>query len=184
MIKMLWIFVLSTPFLLCLPGAAPDAEDPASLTAIETAFSSCIASLDATPRYAPLAIHGFLAPPSRYSRAQLSDPAFATAAEARLVADFEQAEVPCEVDFRINLENVDATLSDLASQSRQLTDVNELLLIDDKENWGEFSTYRAQIDMSLQQASAAALAAMSGANAHNTGQIAGLDQIASGPVQP
>jgi len=169
MIKILWMFVLGTLFLLCLPGAAPDAEDPASLTAIETAFSACVAALYVAPHYAPLAVHGFLAPPSQYDHAQLTDPEFATAAEARLVADFQAAEGGCEVNLRIDLMNVDATLSDLVSQRRQLTDVNELLLIDGKENWGAFSTTRAQIDMNIRQASAAARAEM-------TGQIAGLDQ--------
>lgn len=181
---MLWIFVLGALFLLCLPGPAADAEDPASLTGIEAAFSSCVAAIDATPRFAPLAAQGFLAPPSRYARAQLTDPGFASPAEARLVADFEQAESPCEVAFRIDLENVDATLSDIASQSRQLTDVNDLLLIDGKENWGEFSTYRVQIDTSLRQASNAAIAAMSGPKADSTGQIAGLDPINFGAAQP
>ncbi len=166
---MLWNFVLGTLFLLCLPGAAPDAEDPASLTAIETAFSACVAALYVAPHYAPLAVHGFLAPPSQYDHAQLTDPEFATAAEARLVADFQAAEGGCEVNLRVDLMNVDATLSDLVSQRRQLTDVNELLLIDGKENWGAFSTTRAQIDMNIRQASAAARAEM-------TGQIAGLDQ--------
>ncbi len=145
-------------FLLCLPGLNAGAENPASLNGIEIAFSSCIAMLDASPHYAPLAVHGFLAPPSLYSRAQLTDPEMATPAEARLVADFQQAEGHCEVKRRIDLMNVSATLSDLASQGRQLTDVNELLLIDGKENWGEFSSYRAQLDTSLRQASAAAIA--------------------------
>ncbi len=166
---MLWIFVLGTLFLLCLPGAAPDAEDPASLKAIETAFSACVAALYVAPRYAPLAVHGFLAPPSQYSHAQLTDPEFATAAEARLVADFQAAEGGCEVNLRIDLMNVDATLSDLASQSRQLADVNELLLIDRKENWGAFSTTRARIDTNMRQASAVVLAEMAG-------QTAGLGQ--------
>jgi len=177
MIKLLWIFVLSDLFLLCLPGNAPDAEEPASLTAIETAFSSCVASLDAAPHYAPLAVHGFLAPPSRYSPAQLTDPGYATPAEARLVADFQAADGACEVNLRIDLMNVDATLSDLASQGWQLTDVNELLLVEDKENWGEFSTTRVRIDVNIRQASAAALTEL-------TGQITGLDQVTAGAERP
>jgi len=162
---MLWIFVLGTLFLLCLPGAAPDAEDPASLKAIEGAFASCVATLYVAQHYAPLAVHGFLAPPSQYSVAQLTDPEFATAAEARLVADFQSAEGGCEVNLRIDLMNVDAALSDLVSQSRQLTDVNELLLIDRKENWGAFSTTRARIDTNMRQASAVVLAEMAGQTA-------------------
>jgi len=161
MIKTFWIFVLSPLFLLCLPGAAPNADDPDSLSAIESAFAACVATLDAAQHYAPLAIHGFFAPPSLYTQAQLTDPALATPAEAGLVADFQAAEVSCEVTRRIDLMNVDATLSDLASQSRQMTDVNELLLIDGKETWGEFSTTRAQIESNIRQASAAAIAEIS-----------------------
>lgn len=145
MIKLLRIFVLLPLFLLCLPGASSNAEDQKSFSAIETTYNACLASLAAAPHYAPLAIHGFLAPPSRYSQAQLIDPAFATPKEARLLADFQAAEASCEVNLRIDLINVDMSLADLASQTRQLTDVNELLLIDRKETWGQFSTYRAQI---------------------------------------
>jgi hypothetical protein len=145
MIKFLRIFVLAPPFLLCLPGAASNAGDLESLPAIQTAYAACIASLAATPRYAPLAAHGFLAPPASYTQPQLTDPSFATPAEAQLIADFQQAEAGCEVNYRIDLINVDTTLSDLASQRRQLTDVNELLLIDGKQTWGQFSTARAQI---------------------------------------
>jgi hypothetical protein len=172
MIKILWIFVLAPLFLLCLPGASSNAEDPATLSAIQTAYTACVATLAAMPRYAPLAVHGFLAPPARYTHAELTDPSFATAVEARLVADFQQSEARCEVSYRLNLWNLDAALSDLASQGRQLTDVNQLLLIDRKQSWGEFSTYRAQIDANLRQASNAAI----------TARTAGLDQISEGSV--
>jgi hypothetical protein len=163
MIKLLGIFAATPLFLLCLPGAPPGAEDPASLAAIKTAFTACIANLDGSPLYAPLAPHGFLAPAALYTQTQLTDPGFATAAEALLVGTFQQAESPCDSALQLDLQNIDTTLSGLAAQGQQQTDVNELLLIDRKESWGTFSTYRTQIDTNLRQATITALSQMTNA---------------------
>jgi hypothetical protein len=133
---------------LCLIAAAARAQ-PAGPQPLYGTYAGCLERLAARPEYAPLAEAGFFADKAP------AGAAFITPAQAALVPRYQADAATCQVALRTALENIDARLADLAAQTRQLSDVNELLLFDRAEDWAAYSVNRRRIEAGLWRAAQA-----------------------------
>jgi hypothetical protein len=136
---------------LALAAGAARAQPVGGLPRVYGRYAGCLDGLAARTAYAPLAGAGF------FGDGGTAGGVFVTPAQAVLVARYQADAATCQVELRTALENVDANLADLATQERQLSDVNELLLVDRAEDWAAYRLNRRRIETDFWRAARAAV---------------------------
>jgi len=113
------------------------------------AYAGCLERLAGQDGFLPLREAGFFSDVATDGGGEMVTPA-----QAQQVARFQARAASCQVDLRTALENVDTGLADLAGQERQLTDANELMLIDRLETWNAYIDNRRRIEGDFWRAAA------------------------------
>lgn len=125
------------------------AQTASEVKAAYGAYAGCMGKLAGQDAFRPLSAAGFFS-----GSAGAGGSALVTPAQALLVAQFQAQAASCQVGLRAALETVDAGLADAAAQARQLTDANELMLIDRWEDWAAYAANRRRIEGGFWQAAA------------------------------
>jgi hypothetical protein len=131
-------------------GAA-EAQSEGALPEVYQVYAGCMDGLAGQYMFSPLVRAGFFSDVAGDGGGD-----FVTPPQAALVARFQAQAARCQVDLRTALENMDAGLADGAAQERQLTDANELMLIDRLEDWGAYAGNRRRIEANFWRAAGAA----------------------------